>query len=446
MSSKLNFKKMQKKSREVGISMTQMTMAKKGNITPEMGSILEYELISEKALLRGISTGKIVILPNKRNHHHIGLGDGLKSKILCNTGTSTASSSFTEVLEITSEAEKYGASILGDQSSGPKFVEYRKQLLNITTLPIASIPLYQNVEEAMRIYNDPIRFKSNDVIKIFEEQILQGISAPGIHPITQKLIKKIESSNRLMPYISRGGTIMSAWIKKNNKENPYIQKFDKILDICAKNDIPLTFVCATRAGCLADGFDDVQISEWKFIGSLVKKAHKKNVGVIINGIGHLGIEKIAKAVKKVKKLTHNIPLGVMGPAITDRGLGFEHIPHVIGATIAIQSGANYCQACCRTEHIGLPEHKDVIEALRTYKIALHAADLAKIPTLHQLDNQISKARCKNEWGKQLNLAIEPFIAKETFKRVGPTNMEKKGCSICGELCPFKIIDTLKEVY
>ncbi|KKL87422.1 hypothetical protein LCGC14_1934850, partial [marine sediment metagenome] len=286
--------------------MTQMAMAKKGLITLEMEKILEIEPINEKELLQGISTGKIVIIPNKHNSsHHVGLGDGLRSKILCNTGTSTDSSSFTEVFEIACEAEKYGASILCDQSSGSKFAEYRNQLLNITSLPIASIPLYQNVEEGMRIFDDPIHFDSKEVIKIFEEQIHQGISAPGIHPITKNLIKKVESSGRLMPYISRGGAIMSTWIKRNNEENPYIQKFDEILDICKKNDVPLTFVCATRAGCLADGFDDVQISEWKLIGSLVKKAHKKNVGVIVNGIGHLGIEKIPKAVKKLKKLTHN---------------------------------------------------------------------------------------------------------------------------------------------
>ncbi len=425
--------------------MTQMAMAKKGNITSEMVTILENEPISEKVLIRGISTGKIVILPNKGNYRHVGLGDGLKSKILCNTGTSTDSSSFTEVLEIASEAEKYGASILCDQSSGSKFAEYRKQLLNVTSLPLASIPLYQNAEESMRIYNDPIHFDSTEVIKIFEEQIHHGITAPGIHPITRDLIKKIESSDRLMPYISRGGAIMSAWIKKTNEENPYIQKFDKILDICANHDIPLTFVCATRSGCLADGFDDVQISEWKFIGKLVEKAHKKNVSVIVDGIGHLRIDKIPRAVKKLKQLTHNIPIGVMGPAITDRGLGYEHIPHVIGATIAILNGANYCQACCRTEHIGLPERKDVVEALRTYKIAIYGADLAKIPNLQNLDNQISKARCKSEWGKQLDLAINTQIAKKTFKRVGQKNPEKKGCSICGDLFPFKIIDTHKGV-
>ncbi len=425
--------------------MTQMTMAKNGIITSEMNTILENEPISEKVLIKGISAGKIVILPNKRNCRHVGLGDGLKSKILCNTGTSTDSSSFTEVLEIANEAEIYGASILCDQSSGSKFTEYRKQLLNVTSLPLASIPLYQNVEESMRIYDDPIHFNTTEVIKIFEEQIHQGISAPGIHPITKNLIKKIESSGRLMPYISRGGAIMSAWIKRTNEENPYIHKFGKILDICANNDIPLTFVCATRAGCLADGFDDVQISEWKLIGKLVERAHNKNVSVIVDGIGHLRIDKIPRAVKKLKHLTHNIPIGVMGPAITDRGLGYEHIPHVIGATIAILNGANYCQACCRTEHIGLPERKDVIEALRTYKIAIHSADLAKIPSLQNLDNQISKARCKSEWGKQLDLAINTKIAKKTFKRVGQKIPDKKGCSICGDLCPFKIIDTYKGV-
>ena len=425
--------------------MTQMTMAKKGKLTPEMLKILENEPITEKRLIQGISTGKIVIIANKRNSHYVGLGDGLRSKILCNTGTSTDSSNFANVLKIAKEAEKFGASILCDQSTGVKFIEFRKELLNLTSLPIASIPLYQNAEESLRINGDPIQFSSRDTIKIFKEQIIQGISAPGIHPISKHLIKKIESSGRLMPYVSRGGTIMSAWIKRSNEENPYIQNFDKILDICANNDVPLTFVCATRSGCLADGFDDVQISEWKYIGDLVKRAHNKNVSVIVDGIGHLRIDKIPEAVSTLKNITHNIPIGVMGPAITDRGLGYEHISHVLGATIAILNGANYCQACCRTEHIGLPEHKDVIEALRTYKIAIYGADLAKIPNLQNLDNQISKARCRSEWGKQLDLAIEPYIANKTFKRVGPKNPEKKGCSICGDLCPFKIIDTHKGV-
>ena len=355
--------------------MTQMTMAKKGKLTPEMLKILENEPITEKRLIQGISTGKIVIIANKRNSHYVGLGDGLRSKILYNTGTSTDFSNFANVLKIAKEAEKYGASILCDQSTGVKFIEFRKELLNITSLPIASIPLYQNAEESLRNYGDPLQFRSKDIIKIFKEQINQGISAPGIHPVSKLLIKKIESSGRLIPYVSRGGTIMSAWMKRTNEENPYIQNFDKILDICSNNDVPLTFVCATRSGCLADGFDDVQISEWKYIGDLVKRAHIKNVSVIVDGIGHLRIDKIPEAVSTLKNLTHNIPIGVMGPAITDRGLGYEHIPHVIGATIAILNGANYCQACCRTEHIGLPEHKDVIEALRTYKIAIYGADL-----------------------------------------------------------------------
>ena len=154
---------------------------------------------------------------------------------------------------------------------------------------------------------------------------------------------------------------------------------------------------------------------------------------------------IPEAVRTLKKITHNVPIGVMGPAITDRALGYEHIAHVIGATIAIQSGANYCQACCRTEHLGLPEYEDVIESIRTYKIALQGADIAKMPYLQEYDDKISEARLNNQWGTQLELAIEPIIARETFNRVGPKDPKKKGCSICGELCPFKINNRLNKV-
>jgi len=322
---------------------------------------------------------------------------------------------------------------------------YRKRLLKATVLPIASIPLYQNAEESLRTRKNPLEFSAEDVIKTFESQVQQGVSAPGIHPITIDLIEEIENSSRIIPYVSRGGTILSAWIKKNDEENPYIEYFDQILDICVIYDIPLTFVCATRSGCLADGLDAVQISEWKFIGSLIKKAHKRNVSVMVDGIGHLRMDRIPEAMTLFKELTLGVPIGVMGPAITDRALGVEHIAHVIGATTAVQNGANYCQVCCRTEHIGIPEYSDVIEALTTYKVAIHAADVAKLPHLLYEENQISKARLKNQWGEQLSLAVAPEIAKKTFNRVGPKNPREKGCSICGELCPFKIAQSTKEV-
>lgn len=425
--------------------MTQMLMAKEGVLTPEMNEVLKKEIISREKLLSKIAEGKIIIIPNKRNSNHIALGDGLRSKVLCNVGTSTDSSDFSNVIELAKEAEKYGAALLCDQSSGFNFFLYRQKLLDAIGIPLASVPLYQNAEESLRKYGNPLSFNGRDVIKVFKQQVEQGVSAPGIHPITKALVKKIECSHRIMPYVSRGGTILASWIKNTGNENPYIENFDDLLQICAEENVPISFICTTRSGCLADGFDEVQKFEWSIIGHLIKKAHINNVGAVVDGIGHLRMDKIPEAVQVLKKMTLNVPIGVMGPATTDRSLGYDHISHSIGAAIAIQYGANYCQACCRTEHIGLPERKDVIESIGTYITAVYAADLTKLQHLQEYDDEMSRARSKNQWGRQLELAIEPIKANKTFCRVGPKHPEKKECSICGELCPFKIKDFKMEV-
>ena len=232
-------------------------------------------------------------------------------------------------------------------------------------------------------------------------------------------------------------------MKKTGNENPYISNFDEILDLCVEFDVPITFVSATRSGCLADGLDKIQLEEWEVIGDLVKKAHRKNVSAIVDGIGHLRMDLIPNAVSILKRLTYNIPMGVMGPATNDRSLGIDHISHALGAAIAVQHGANYCQVCCRTEHIGLPEMEDIIEALQVYKTVLYSADLSKLPYLRKFDKDLSIARAQNQWGKQLDLSLIPSVANTTFKRVGPKNLKSKGCSICGELCPFKIIEFIK---
>jgi len=415
-----------------------MLMAKLGKLTLEMEAILETGEISKGNLIKKIANGIITIIPNRGHFKPIALGDGLRSKILCNLGTSTDFFDINKVIKIAQIAVKYGASIICDQSSGPNLSINRKRLLNAIKLPLASIPLYQNTEESLRVNGDPLSFNSRDVIEIFREQVEHGISAPGFHPVSKELIQRIDTSNRVIPYVSRGGTILSTWIKRTGEENPYLTYFDEILEICIQNDIPLTFVCATRSGCLADGYDDIQKLEWKMIGILIEKAHNNNVSTIVDGVGHLRIDRIPIAINTLKKMTHNVPIGVMGPATTDRALGYEHIAHAIGAAVAIQHGANYSQACCRTEHIGLPELSDVIESLGAYKIATYVGDLSRFQHLENLDREMSIARCKNQWGYQLDLAIEPIKARETFERVGQKNSKTEGCSICGKLCSFII--------
>ncbi len=385
--------------------MTQMSKAMDDVLTPEMEEILKKENLSEVFLIQYIKAGKIAIIPSKTRNNHIAIGDSLTSKILSNIGTSSNSIDSNKIFEFVKIVEKNGASIICDQSSGPNFFQHREKLLKATSLPLAAIPLYQNAERSLRKHGDPLKFSATDLINTFKEQLQSGVSAPGIHPITIKLIDKIDSSDRIIPYVSRGGTISAAWMKKTGNENPYVSHLDEILDLCVEFDVPLTFVCATRSGCLEDGLDKIQIEEWKIIGDLVKKAHRKKVSAIVDGIGHLRMDLIPKAVKILKTLTYGIPVGVMGPATNDRSLGMDHISHALGAAIAVQHGANYCQVCCRTEHIGLPEKQDIIEALHTYKTVLYSADLSKLPYLRKIDQEISIARAQNHWGKQLSLSL-----------------------------------------
>lgn len=240
-----------------------------------------------------------------------------------------------------------------------------------------------------------------------------------------------------MPTISRGATIMSKWMENTGNENPYVEYFDEILVLCCSYNVPLTFIFSTRAGCTHDGFDKCQIYEAKFIRKLIKKAHKKGVSCIIDGLGHMNINQIPNAVKKIKKICLYVPLGVMGPVPTDRALGQEHVANAIGTAAAVRYGANYCQSCARTEHLGLPEIEDIPDAVGASVVATYIGDLGKYPERFQsLEDKMSRARAKNQWGIQLNTALEPFAARETFDRVGPKNKKGKGCSICGDLCPF----------
>ncbi len=416
--------------------MIQMYNAKMKKITPEMEKILKNEKISKEFLLKNIAKGRIVIIPNRKNEKHVALGDGLKSKIISNIGTSSNQSDPEKIYKMIEIANEYGVDLLCDLSVGGDLSSIRRKLIDKAEMPLASIPLYQTSIEAKRKRNSFHSFTASELIKTFEIQVKDGISAPGIHTLTKKLVEEIDFSSRLIPIASRGGGLLYEYIKENNCENPYIESFDEILSICYENDVPITLITATRSGCLADGLDKIQLGEWKVMRNLIKQAHSKNIGVIVNGVGHLRMDKIPKAISLFKKITLNVPIGVMGPAITDRALGFEHIAHALGAAIAIQNGANYCQTCCRTEHVGLPDIDDFIESINTYKVAIYGGDLTKFPYFQQLENKISQARFKNQWGKQLNLAINQKVAIETFYRVGPKENNKQACSICGNLCPF----------
>ncbi len=416
-----------------------MRSARENRKTTDMETVSEREGVDIKSVVSGVGTGKIAIIPGRFGASPVAIGDGLRSKVLCNIGTSAQSPDMEVEIRKARIAVGRGASIICDQSVGPNVLQSRRRLIESVNVPIASVPLYQTVEEAYRKRGNPLEFEPQELVASFEQQVVQGVSAPGIHPMTRELNEYVGKSNRTMPIVSRGGAILSNWIDRTGNENPYIEQYDGILDICADNDVPLTFVCSCRSGCIADGFDEVQVFEWRLIRELIQKAQTRGVSCVVDGLGHMSMDQIPDAVETFKRICFGVPLGVMGPATTDRALGHEHVANAIGAALAMLHGANYCQACCRTEHLGLPEIQDIPDAIGAFVIATYAGDLGRnVGGIRELDLEMAEARKENLWGIQLSLALEKTGAKETFDRVGPKNKNGEGCSICGDLCPFVV--------
>jgi phosphomethylpyrimidine synthase len=335
-------------------------------------------------------------------------------------------------------AVRHGAELICDQSVAGELPKGRKELLSAVDIPIGSIPLYQNVEDARRRSSDALAFSSDDVVRVFEEEVRDGVTQPGIHGMTSELAVRVEMSKRIIPIVSRGGNLMFHWMRRHGQQNPYFAEFHRIVSIARNHDIPITLVAAMRSGTVVDGFDEYQALEWSLLRQYIEYAHQCDVGVIIDGLGHLPINEIPQAVQRTKEATHHVPLGVLGPAVTDRGLGHEHVAHAIGTAVAVWNGANYCNACYRTEHLGLPEIEDIADGIGASVIATHAGDLGRrerSTKLFSAERDMSSARKMNRWGQQLSLALDQQSARETFQRVGGGNLDGEGCNVCGDLCP-----------
>jgi len=417
--------------------MSIMREPNSGRHAPIIEEISRAEQVDLSQLCSDIVAGRVVVIPGRGSARPIAIGHSVRSKVLCNFGTSSRSPDMELEIRKANASIMIGASLICDQSVGPNVAQSRKRLIQSISVPLASIPLYQNADSARQTKNNPLDFTASDLLAVFEDQLSQGVTAPGIHTMTRELKKHVDSSRRIMPLVSRGGSIIASWIQRTGNENPYIAHFDDVLAACDRFGVPLTLVCSCRAGCIEDGFDSVQKAEIEIVGELVTRAHRRGVAVMVDGLGHMRMDQIPDAVASYKRACNCVPLGVMGPATTDRGLAHEHVVNAIGTAIAVQHGANYCNACARTEHLGLPEASDIPDAIGAAVVATYAGDLAR-GKYRELDLQMAEARKMNAWGVQLNLALDKTGATETFRRVGADNRQGDGCSICGDLCPFTI--------
>jgi phosphomethylpyrimidine synthase len=428
------------KNRQNDEIKTQMHYARKGIITEEMKYVAKVEDLDEELIRSEIARGRMII-PANVNHTKLepmAIGIAAKCKINSNIGSSAVTGDVAGEVEKTEVSIKYGADTLMDLSTGGDLDEIRKAVIANSTIPIGTVPMYQILEE---VDNKIENLTIEKMLEVIERQAQQGVSYFTIHAgfllSTMPLIAK-----RKMGIVSRGGSLMAAWMMHYHQENPFYQAYDQILDICKKYDVSLSLGDSLRPGCLYDASDEAQLGELKVLGELTLRAWEKDVQVMIEGPGHVPLNQIERNVKLEQEYCHEAPFYVLGPLVTDIAAGYDHISSAIGATVAGWHGVSMLCYVTPKEHLGLPNAEDVRNGIIAYKIAAHAADIARgRKGAIDIDHEMSDARYNFDWNKQFELALDSDRAREYHDETLPQDVFKDAefCSMCGpKFCSYKI--------
>lgn len=420
---------------------TQTEAAKKGIITPEMKAAAEHEGMSADLLSRMLADGSAVI---PANHDHkcikpLAVGSKLLTKINVNLGVSRDVNNYDEELAKVMEAVKLGADAIMDLSSHGDTEPFRKKLTSECPAMIGTVPVYDAVIHYKR---DLDTLNEKDFIDVVRLHAENGVDFVTLHcGITKKTIEEVKAGKRKMNLVSRGGSLIFAWMSMTGLENPFYTHFDEILDICYEHDVTISLGDACRPGCLADATDSVQIGELIRLGELVERCHERNVQVMVEGPGHVPMNQIAANMEIEKTICHNAPFYVLGPLVTDIAPGYDHITSAIGGAIAAASGASFLCYVTPAEHLALPNIDDVREGIIASKIAAHAADIAKgIPHAMNRDNAMADARRALDWDKQYELSLDPEKAREIRESRAPEDDHSDTCSMCGKFCAVRSIN------
>lgn len=415
---------------------TQMEAAKQGITTKEMKIVSEKEHMDIEKLKSLVACGKIVI-PANVNHKSLspeGIGEGLKTKINVNLGISGDCANYDEEFKKVKMSIDFGVESIMDLSNFGKTNTFRKQLIEMSPAMIGTVPMYDAIGY---LEKDLMEIKAEDFLKVVEAHAIEGVDFMTIHAgINKHAIKSFKNSKRLTNIVSRGGSLLFAWMEMTGNENPFYEFYDELLDILYKYDVTISLGDALRPGSINDSTDPGQISELIEIASLTKRAWEKNVQVLVEGPGHMAINEIAANMQLQKRLCHGAPFYVLGPIVTDIAPGYDHITSAIGGAIAASNGADFLCYVTPAEHLRLPELNDVKEGIIASKIAAHAADIAKgIPNVRDWDNKMSDARRRIDWEEMFCHAIDPHKAREYFESKPPA--EKHSCSMCGKMCAMR---------
>ncbi len=423
--------------------MTQIDAARAGICTPEMKAVAAKEYKTPEEIRDAVAKG-IIAIPANINHATLdpeGVGEGLRTKVNVNLGISGDLMDEEMELEKARIALELGAEGIMDLSNHGKTREFRRKLLAMSSAMIGTVPMY----DAIGYLEKPlIGITAQDFLDVIRAHAEDGVDFVTVHAgMNRRVIESFKETGRLMNIVSRGGSLIFAWMEATGNENPFYEHYDEVLEILHEYDVTISIGDAMRPGCTYDASDAGQIAELIEIGKLTKRAWDAGVQVMVEGPGHMALDEIAANMKMEKRLCHNAPFYVLGPLVTDIAPGYDHITAAIGGAVAASSGADFLCYVTPAEHLRLPDANDVREGLVATKIAAHAADIAKgIPHARDIDNRMSDARRRIDWEEMFSLALDPEKPRKYFESAPPSN--EGTCTMCGKMCAVRTVNTIMD--
>lgn len=425
--------------------VTQIDFARAGQITPQMKEVAEREHRDPEYIRERVADGRIAIPANivhiKKGMRAFGVGEGLSTKVNVNLGISGDKADAAEEWKKVKIAEDFGADAIMDLSNSGKTRQFRQQLIDETPLMVGTVPMY----DAIGYMEKPlVKLTKDDLFEVVRAHAEDGVDFMTIHcGINKSVTKTFKETGRLMNIVSRGGSLLFGWMEVTGNENPFYEFYDELLEICHEYDVTISLGDSCRPGCLYDSNDATETAEMIELGKLCKRAWAAGVQVMVEGPGHMALDEIAANMKLQKRLCHNAPFYVLGPLVTDIGVGYDHITAAIGGAISASSGADFLCYVTPAEHLCLPNAQDVLDGLMATKIAAHAADIAKkVPHTRDMDDKMGQARRKLDWDAMWECALDSVTGKKRYEE-SPAATEGT-CTMCGKMCAVRTVNKIFE--
>ncbi len=422
------------------MSLTQLESARKGVMTDAMKHVAESESMSPDVLLERVASGRIAIPANVRRKAsgYCAIGQGLRTKVNANIGTSMDCASLENEIVKLKAAVDAGADAVMDLSTGGDLRAVRRAIIDTSPISVGSVPIYEAAPKAAAQHGNIARMTGDDMLAAIRMHAEDGVDFVTVHcGVTRAVIDCLRKQPRVCDVVSRGGTFLETWMEANEAENPLYERFDEVLDILHEFDVTLSLGDGLRPGCLADACDSAQIAELRTLAELARRALDRGVQVMLEGPGHVPLAQVETQIRLEKELTGGLPFYVLGPIVTDVAPGYDHITSAIGGAIAASVGADFLCYVTPSEHLSLPGPDDVRTGVIAARIAAHAGDIAKgVRGAAEWDRKLSAARAAQDWETQIALSIDPAHARDVRSKAAPHNAEV--CSMCGDYCVFKV--------